>query len=289
MRDRGRDLGRDGGGPRSPREGEGEDAGPPEHRGEGDHLEQGEIDGGGDEQPRAGEQEDEDEDGRHGEVSAQAVQQDRRRDQQGREAQHHHARDLVVQVLVRVQGNASDEGEVHADHGEAELRHGRRSPPARASSQSAQIAPHPDGVDDDEDAADLERGVEERARDVAERPELAEVQLPPQRVGGGEDRGEDPPDEDDQDERRQLHGRHGARAPHESAGDGHQLARGREGRGGRNGVADRDAHCRVCFPWGRTASPPAPRDPRPPSAYSGTAANHVAFDSWRRRNPSARC
>jgi hypothetical protein len=108
-----------------------EHAGPPEHRGERDHLEQREIDRRGDEEPCAREQEHEDEGGRDRQAPVQTVQQYGRGDEQCGEAEDHHAGDLVVQVLVGVEGNAAHEREVHADHGEADQGDGRGSPAAR--------------------------------------------------------------------------------------------------------------------------------------------------------------
>lgn len=78
------------------------------------------------------------------------MQQERRGEQERRETEDHHPGDLVVQVLVGVERDASDEGEIHTDHGEEERR-GRRRPAApRASAEPAEIPSDADGVDDDQ-------------------------------------------------------------------------------------------------------------------------------------------
>jgi hypothetical protein len=242
-----------------------EDPGPAEHRGEGDHLEEREVDRGGDEQPRSGEQEHEDESGRDREAAVQAVHQHGRRDQQGGETEHHHAGDLVVQVLVAVQGHAAHEREVDPDHGEAQESDRRGSPSTRSGSESAQFATHPHGVDDDEHAADLERVVEQGARHVVERPELAEVQVPPQRIGRGEDRRQDAAHQHDQDQSGQLHGGEGAHPACQAARYREHLSgKGKGGRAG-NGWSDRDAHFRALSLGADRKSPGAAR----PSASVG--------------------
>jgi len=234
-----------GGGGRSGGAGEGEreDPRPAEHGGEGDDLEEGEVDGRRDEQPGAGEQEDEDEGGGQTEATRQTVQQDRRGDEQRSEAEHHHPGDLVVQVFVGVEGDAADEGQVHADDGEAEPGDRGGTPTARPSAQATQVAAHAHGVDGHEHAPDLERRVEQGPRDIVEGPELAEVQLPPERVGRGDDRRQNPAHEHDQDQGGQVHRRQRVRASRQSLRGGDRVPRGRERGGGGNGSADRDAHC----------------------------------------------
>ncbi len=259
----------------------GEDAGPREHRAERDDLEEREVDRGRDEEPGAGEQEDEHGGRRDHEALRQAVQQERRGQKERRETEDHHPGDLVMEVLVGVERNAPHEGEIDADHREEEGGRRRRAPTPGAAPESPQIAAHAHGENDDERAADLERGVEERGRQVAERAELAEVQLPPQRVARGQDRGQDAADQHDE---------HGAGEVHrgdlvEATGEApRKMGEG----GGRDGGTDRNAHFGH-FRRGRFGRPPTPRDPQPPSAHSGLSrGNDGPRSPRRRRNPSGK-
>ncbi|MDF2992398.1 MAG: hypothetical protein K0S37_2912 [Microbacterium sp.] len=245
-----------------------EDPRPPEHGGEGDHLEEREVDGGCHEEPGPREEEDEDQDRRHRETAAQAVQQHGRGDQQRREAEDHHARDLVVQILVAVEGNAAHERQVDPDHGEAQESDRRCSPSSGPAAQAAQIATYADRIDDDEHPAELESAVEQGTRDIVECSELAEVQLPPERIGRGHDRREDATDEHDQDQRGQVHRRQGVRASCQSAHGGDDSSRRREGEGGRNGLADRDAHFGV-LSLGTDRKPPSTARPSAPVGLIG--------------------
>lgn len=257
----------------------GEHARPREHGAEGDDFEQREVDRGRDEQPRAGEEEHEDE--RRGDHQAlgQAVQQEGRREEERRETEDHHSGDLVVQVFVGVERHAAHERKVHADHRQEEGCGGRSTAPARAAAETAQVAPHPDGVDHDERPTDLEGRVEERGRQVAERPELTEVQLPPEWVARGEDGCQDPAHQHDEHEPGEVHSGDVVEAAREApceCGKGNR----------RDGGADRNAHFGH-FRRGRIGRPPTPRDTQPPSAHSGLSrGNDGPRSPRRRRNPS---
>jgi hypothetical protein len=252
---------------------------PREHRAEGDDLEEREVDGGRDEEPRPGEEEHEDERRGDHETLRQTVKQEGGREQEGRETQHHHSGDFVVQVFVGVQRNAAHERQIHADDRQEECRGGGCTATASPASEPAQVTTNPHGVDDHERSADLERRVEERGREVAERAELAEVQLPPQRVARREDGCQDAADQDDEHETGQVHRGDVV----ETAGEAPR-ERGKVGR--RDGGADRNAHFGH-FRRGRIGRPPTPRDPQPPSAHSGLSRGDDGPRSpRRRRNPS---
>jgi len=124
------------------------------------------------------------------------VKQDRRRQQQRGEAEHHGARDVVVQGLVDVERDASDQREVHTHDRQADLRDERRTAADVDAADAPEVAPHAVGVQGHSDPRDDQRAVEEAPRRVAVRAELAEVELPPQRLGRREDRQQDAADED---------------------------------------------------------------------------------------------
>jgi hypothetical protein len=197
--DRGGLVGRRGRGElrRADRQAVREDAGPREHRPEGDDLEQGEVDRLGDEEPGAGEEEHEDHRRRHDQAARHPVHHHGRGEQQPGEAEHHARGDVVVQRLVDVERHASHEGEVHADRGEEHLRDDARATARRHAAEATQVEPHAVRVHRDDRSREHQPAVEQRARHVAERAELAEVQVPPQVVGRGRDRQQDAPAERD--------------------------------------------------------------------------------------------
>ncbi|WP_240742767.1 MULTISPECIES: hypothetical protein [Microbacterium] len=185
----------------------GEDARPGEHRAEGDHFEQSEVDGAVDEQPSTGEQASEDGEGRQQQAPRHPVQEHRRREQERGEAQDHSRSDIVVDGLVDVEGNASHQRQIDADRGEEHLGGPARAPAADEGAQADEIAAYPVRVDRHEGAADHEGAVEEGAGGVVEGAQLAEVQVPPQRIGRRQHRQQDAADEHDEHPEGQLHRR----------------------------------------------------------------------------------
>jgi len=187
-------------------EGAEEDARPREHGSEGDDLEQGEVDVTGDEDPGAGEEDDEDGDRRQEQPTRHAVHHDRAHQQQGGEAEHHARSDPVVHESVGVERDATDEGEVHADRGEADAGGAGGSAADTGAPEAAQFTRGGAAEDHDGASAHDERAVEEGGRAVLERAELAEVQTPPLRVGRGGDGDADADDQDEQHQDREAHG-----------------------------------------------------------------------------------
>jgi hypothetical protein len=134
------------------------------------------------------------------------VKEHRGADEQRGESEHHPGGDMVVHGPVDVERNAADEREVDADRGEEQLGGHAGAAPAHERPQPAQVAAHTVGEDHDEHARDLQRAVEQLAGEVVEGAQPAEVQVPPQRIGGREDGGEDPSTQDGEHGEGQLHG-----------------------------------------------------------------------------------
>jgi hypothetical protein len=163
----------------------GEHARPREHRSARDRLEQGEVDRGGDEErDREGEPHQGDT-GADRHPRAESAQHDRSAHEQDQEAEHHHGRHPVVEVLVGVQGHAPHQGEADADHVQADAREGGGPAADGSSTEAADIPSDEEGEHDDHESADLERRIEQCTREITEDSELAEMQLPPQWVARG--------------------------------------------------------------------------------------------------------
>ncbi|GEB45419.1 hypothetical protein MTE01_13640 [Microbacterium testaceum] len=189
------------------------------------------------------------------------MEEERRAQQQGEEPQDHRARDLVVQVFVGVQGNAAHESKIDAHDIQADESHCRGAATDGAATHTSHIPPDTEGEDDDDHSADFEGRVEECARQIAEDPQLAEVQLPPQRVARRCDRQQQSADQDDQGRPADVQRRDRVEAAREGAQARHRERKGDSG-------AEHGAHVGD-LSSGRNEDPPTPRDPRPPSAHSG--------------------
>lgn len=166
-----------------------EDPDPAEHQSEGDDLESGEIDDAEDEDGRADDKNDGDQSGCARQPRGEPAQHPRRKNQQRRERQRHAGRCAVVQELLLVHGDESDHRHVEADARDEDRvdARGAHAPQAIEASGVDQDAADPERERDDQCPGRDERAVEHVPREDVERSELAEVQLPPVRVGGGQD------------------------------------------------------------------------------------------------------
>lgn len=106
--------------------------------------------------------------------------------------------------LVDVEGNAADEPEAHTDDAQAELRGGGRAAAHVDALNAPKVSAHAASEEGHDHTGEHEGAVEERTRGVMERAQAAEVQLPPQRVARGEDRGEDAAAQHHEGDRREL-------------------------------------------------------------------------------------
>jgi hypothetical protein len=141
-------------------------------------------------------------------TSRHPVQEQRRGQQQSGESEDHGRGDMIVHGLVHVEGHAPDQGEIHADGGEEGLRGIAGTAASDAPPQAGEVAADAAREDGDERAGHHERAVEERPRGVVEGSQAAEVQVPPQRIGRGQDRQQDAADEYDKHPQRELHRGH---------------------------------------------------------------------------------
>lgn len=211
---------------------------PREHRAEGDHLEEGEVDRGRHEQPSAREEVDENRAGGHHKTTRHAVHEPRRGQQERAEGEHHTGGDVIVHQLVAVQRDHPDQRQVHADAGEQDASGDGGAAPDQMGFQPAQFSPGGSGEHRDHAARRDESAVEDGARAVVERAEPAEVQVPPERIGRRRGRHRDPAG---QDEERQYRQPHRARALQRTDGAPGSPRRGRRGDG--HGKADQRREC----------------------------------------------
>lgn len=172
------------------RHGEGahEDARPAEHGGEGHGLERRGVDDAAREQRARDREVAEHPDRRAAHAAVQAAEHPRGGQQHAAEAGHHAVRHDVVHELVDGERDAAGEREVRAEHRQQHARRGRRAALRRVTVQPQEVAVQALREGEHREARQRQSGVEHRAGGIREHPEPAEVQVPPQRVGGGEDR-----------------------------------------------------------------------------------------------------
>ncbi len=211
---------------------------PREHRAEGDHLEEGEVDGGRYEQPSAREEVEEHGAGGHHETSRHPVHQPRRGQQERAEGEHHRGSDVIVHELVAVQRHHPDQRQVHTDAGEQDASGDGGAATDQVRLQPPQFAAGGAGECRDHGARRDEGAVEHGARRGVERAEPAEVQVPPERIRRRRCRHGDPTGQDEERQHRQPQS---AGALQRADGVPRALRRGRSG--ARQGKAAQRREC----------------------------------------------